>query len=85
MKMILQEYVKKVDQVREPYGNPNEISIDGRYMYHLSISYLFSIVSGAVMREIEVKLQNKQFMIMIIKRLRKSFRTWLCTETSLKQ
>ena len=54
MKMILQEYVKKVDQVRDPYGNPNEISIDRRYMYHLSISYLFSIVSGAIIREIKV-------------------------------
>ena len=70
--MILQKYVKKVDQVRDPYCNPKEIFIDRIYMYHLFISYLFSIVSGAVMREIEVMRYNKQFMIMIIKRLTKS-------------
>ena len=52
-KIILQEYVKKVGQVRVPYCNPNEISIDRTYMYHLFISYLFSIVSGAVMREMQ--------------------------------
>ena len=68
--MMLQKHVKKVDQVRDPYGNPKEISIDKIYMYHLLISYLFSIVSIEVMR------YNKQFMIII-----RSFRTWLCTET----
>ena len=35
------------------------------------ISYPFSIVSRAVMREIKVMRYNKLFMIMIIKRLRK--------------
>ena len=68
---VLQKYLKKVDQVRDPYCNPKEISIDRIYVYHLCISYLFSIVSGAVMREIEVMHYNKQFIIMIMKHLRK--------------
>ena len=68
MKMILKECVKIVDEV-DSYCNPNEISIDRIYTYHLLISYLFSIVSGAVMQETEVMSYNKQFMIMIIKHL----------------
>ena len=52
--MILQKYIKKVNQVRDPYCNPNEISVDRIYMYLLFICYLFSVFSGADMREIEV-------------------------------
>ena len=44
---------QKVGQVRGPYCNSNEISIDRTYMYNLFISYLFSIVSGAVMQEMQ--------------------------------
>ena len=71
--MILQKYIKKVNQVRDPYCNPNEISVDRIYMYLLFICYLFSVFSGADMREIEVMRYKKLFMIMIIKRLRKGF------------
>ena len=54
--------------------------------YQSFISYLVSVASGAIMRETEVMRVNKQFMIMTIKYLRKTFfRTSLCTETFLKQ
>ena len=66
VKMIQQEYVKKVVQVKDTSCNPNEISIDRKYMYYLFISYEVSIVSGAGMREIEVMRYNKQFLIVII-------------------
>ena len=71
VKMIAQEYGKKVVQVRDSSSSPNEVSIDRIYMYHSFIFCLFLIVSGTVMLETEVMCYNKQFMIMVIKRLRK--------------